>query len=59
MGHFGPKVTLRPQSSGCALKIFLKILYNERDQETYEIYISDLFKKGLVEGEWVTVGPKI
>ena len=35
MGHFGPKVTLRPQSSGCALKIFLKILYNERDQEAY------------------------
>ena len=52
MDHFGPKIIVPFQGSGFTLKIF----YNERGQEAYEIYIK---KKDLVEGEWVIVGLKM
>ena len=65
MSHFGPKIIVHPQSSGCTLKciskdaLFFKILHNERGQEAYEIYISDFCKKYLVEDEWFILGLKM
>ena len=55
MGHFGPKIIVHLQSSVYTLKI----LHNDRCQEIYEIYISDFWKKDLVEGEWVIVGSEM
>ena len=60
MGHFGPKIIVRTQSSRYTLKIFknFKILWT-LVQEAHEIYISDFRKKDLVEGKWVVVNPKM
>ena len=39
-------------------KDFLKFC-TKTGHKAHEVYMSDLFKNGLVEGEWVIVGPKM
>ena len=48
MGHFGPKIIVHPQ-----------ILHNGSAKEVYKIYISNLCKKDLVEGECIIVSLKM
>ena len=51
MDHFGAKMA-HPRNSGSALRIFFKILQNERGYLVHEIFIISFSRKKLIWGQF-------
>ena len=56
MGHFGPKIA-HPHNSGSAVRIFFKILPNEKGQQVDESN-NNLYDKILLRTNWGILDPK-